>query len=206
ATQVQQGALDPVESVWVAASAGTGKTKVLTDRLLVLMLDYTDPAHILCLTFTRAAAAEMANRINQKLAAWTTMPPGQLAGELVALTGRYPEEHETARARQLFALTLDVPGGAKIATIHAFCQSLLRRFPLEAGVAPEFVVTDERGAADALAEAAEAVVVRAREGAEPGLSEALGIVAGHAPEEGFVSLMTALAKERGKLRQALAEG
>jgi ATP-dependent helicase/nuclease subunit A len=206
ATKVQQEALDPAESVWVAASAGTGKTKVLTDRLLALMLDGTDPAHILCLTFTRAGAAEMANRINQRLAAWTTLPPGKLVEELVALTGRYPQDYEIARARQLFALTLDVPGGAKIATIHAFCQSLLRRFPLEAGVPPEFAVSDERGAAEALAEAVEAVIVAAREGAEPGLAEALAIVAGHAPEEGFIALMTALAKERGKLRQALAQG
>ena len=177
ATKVQQEALDPAESVWVSASAGTGKTKVLTDRLLALMLDGTDPAHILCLTFPRAAAAEMANRINPRLAAWTTMPPGKLAQELVALTGRYPQDYEIARARQLFALILDVPGGAKIATIHAFCQSLLRRFPLEAGVPPEFAVTDERGAAEALAEAAEAVIVAAREGAEPGLAEALAVVA-----------------------------
>ena len=76
AAAVQRQALKPAESVWVAASAGTGKTKVLTDRLLALMLNGTDPAHILCLTFTRAAAAEMANRINDRLAAWTTLPPG----------------------------------------------------------------------------------------------------------------------------------
>src|SRR5712691_10208944 len=158
----QRRALEPTESVWVAASAGTGKTKVLTDRLLALMLGGTDPARILCLTFTRAAAAEMANRINERLAAWTTLPPGRLEEELVALTGRFPAEHETARARQLFAEILEVPGGAKIATIHAFCQSLLRRFPLEAGVPPEFAVIDERGAAEALAEAAEAVIAAAR--------------------------------------------
>jgi ATP-dependent helicase/nuclease subunit A len=146
AKRAQRRALRPEESVWVAASAGTGKTKVLTDRLLALMLDGTDPARILCLTFTRAAAAEMANRINQRLAAWTTLPPGALAEELVELTGRFPQEHEIARARQLFARVLDMPGGTKIATIHAFCQSLLRRFPLEAGVPPEFAVIDERSA------------------------------------------------------------
>ena len=83
---VQRLALHPAESVWVAASAGTGKTKVLTDRLLALMLNGTDPGHILCLTFTRAAAAEMANRINQRLADWTTLAPGRLAEELVELT------------------------------------------------------------------------------------------------------------------------
>ncbi len=206
ATAHQIRALDPAESVWVAASAGTGKTKVLTDRLLTLMLGGTDPAHILCLTFTRAAAAEMANRINERLADWTTLPPGRLAEELVALTGHLPQEYEIARARQLFAEILDVPGGAKIATIHAFCQSLLRRFPLEAGVPPEFTVIDERGAAEALAEAAEAVIAAARAGSEPGLATALAIVAGYAPEERFIELMTALAAERGKLRQAQAGG
>ncbi len=204
----QRKALDPAQSVWVAASAGTGKTKVLTDRLLALMLGGTDPARMLCLTFTRAAAAEMANRINARLAAWTTIPPGALEEELVALTGRMPTPDDIARARQLFAVILDAPGGAKIATIHAFCQSLLRRFPLEAGVPPEFVVLDERGAKEALAEAAAAVINRARQdgAVAGGLAEALGIVAGYAPEERFIELMAALAAERGKLRQALAGG
>src|SRR5260370_4883717 len=101
AASTQRRALNPAESVWVAASAGTGKTKVLTDRLLALMLGGTDPAHLLCLTFTRAAAAEMANRINQRLAGWTTLPPRRLEEELVELTGHFPQDHETARARQL---------------------------------------------------------------------------------------------------------
>jgi ATP-dependent helicase/nuclease subunit A len=206
AAATQRQALGPGASVWVAASAGTGKTKVLTDRLLALMLDGTDPARILCLTFTRAAAAEMANRVNARLAAWTTMPAGKLAEELVELTGRYPQEYETARARQLFARVLDAPGGAKIATIHAFCQSLLRRFPLEAGVPPEFAVIDERSAQEALAEAAESIIVAARERRAPELAEALAIVAGYAPEERFAELMAALAADRGKLRTALADG
>src|SRR6202040_1418108 len=99
-----------------------------------------------------------------------------------------PQEHDIARARQLFARVLDAQGGAKIATIHAFCQSLLRRFPLEAGVPPEFVVLDERGAKEALAEAAAAVINRARQdgAVAGGLAEALGIVAGYAPEERFI--------------------
>src|SRR6184192_1694885 len=205
AAAIQRQALGPEASVWVSASAGTGKTKVLTDRLLALMLDGTDPARILCLTFTRAAAAEMANRVNDRLARWTTLEPGKLAQELVELTGRFPDEYDTARARQLFARLLDTPGGAKIATIHAFFQSLLRRFPLEAGVPPEFAVIDERGAAEALAEATETVIAAARadSGGGGGLPAALAIVAGYAPEERFIALMTALAAERGKLRQAL---
>src|SRR5437764_1162269 len=164
AAAVQRQALGPDVSVWVSASAGTGKTKVLTDRLLALMLDGTDPARILCLTFTRAAAAEMANRVNDRLAAWAPLPPGALAEQLVALTGRFPQEEEIARARQLFARVLDIPGGAKIATIHAFCQSLLRRFPLEAGVPPEFAVIEERSAAETLTEAAESIIAMARGG------------------------------------------
>ena len=120
ADRAQRQALDPSASVWVSASAGTGKTKVLTDRLLTLMLAGTEPSRILCLTFTRAAAAEMSNRVNQRLASWTTMDSGRLAQELVNLTGRHPREEEIAHARQLFARVLDTPGGAKIQTIHAF--------------------------------------------------------------------------------------
>src|SRR6184192_3414966 len=198
AAAVQRQALGPDVSVWVSASAGTGKTKVLTDRLLALMLDGTDPARILCLTFTRAAAAEMANRVNDRLARWTTLEPGKLAQELVELTGRFPDEYDTARARQLFARLLDTPGGAKIATIHAFCQSLLRRFPLEAGVPPEFAVIDERGAAEALVEAAETVIAKARADDKGPLAEALALVASYAPEERSIELVTALVGERRK--------
>src|SRR5580700_3152883 len=195
-------AVDPAVSVWVAASAGTGKTTVLTDRLLSLMLDGTDPAHILCLTFTRAAAAEMSIRLNRRLSEWATMAPGALAQQLVALTGRAADDAAVARARQLFARVLDTPGGAKIATIHAFCQSLLRRFPLEAGVPPEFAVLDERSAQDALEEAGAQVIARARDGVGD-LAAALAVVARHVAEERFAELMQSLAAERGKLKAAL---
>ena len=171
------------------------------------MLDGTDPAQILCLTFTRAAAAEMANRINERLAKWTTCRSGALAQELAELTGRIPDDATIARARQLFARVLDTPGGIKIATIHAFCQSLLRRFPLEAGVPPEFAVIDERSAARSPGRSRRARDHRRR--ATTGtadLAEALASSRGYAPEERFVELMAALAAERGKLRQALADG
>ncbi|MGH7038912.1 MAG: double-strand break repair helicase AddA, partial [Stellaceae bacterium] len=195
----QRRAAAPDASVWVSASAGTGKTRVLTDRLLRLLLDGTDPAHTLCLTFTRAAAAEMANRLNEELVRWATLPPRMLARALRELTGRSPDEDRTARARQLFARVLDTPGGIKIATIHAFCQSLLRRFPLEAGVSPEFAVFDERSASEALSEAAEGLVMAARDGAAPALAKALAAVARHAPEERFGALMARLVAGRGKL-------
>jgi ATP-dependent helicase/nuclease subunit A len=194
-------------SAWVSASAGTGKTKVLTDRLLGLMLEGSDPGRVLCLTFTRAAAAEMANRLNERLAEWATSPRDAFVEELEELTGQHPDEAMMAQARQLFARVLDTPGGVKIATIHAFCQTLLRRFPLEAEVSPEFGVLDERGAAEALLEAAESVIVAAREERNStDLAEALATVAGYVAEERFGMLMAALVGERGKLRRAVADG
>jgi ATP-dependent helicase/nuclease subunit A len=202
----QRQALDPAGSVWVAASAGTGKTKVLTDRLLTLMLNGTDPSRVLCLTFTRAAAAEMANRVNDRLAKWTVMPTGELAQELVNLTGRMAQEGDIAQARRLFARVLDTPGGAKIATIHAFCQSLLRRFPLEAGVPPEFAVIDDRSAAEALLDARASVIADARADRRPDLAGAMALVARYLDDERFSELMAALARERSKLDAALAGG
>jgi ATP-dependent helicase/nuclease subunit A len=202
----QREAALPRASVWVSASAGTGKTRVLIDRLLWLMLDGTDPSRILCLTFTRAAAAEMANRLNEELAKWATSRSGALAQSLQKLTGQMPDDATLARARQLFARVLDTPGGIKIATIHAFCQALLRRFPLEAGVPPEFAVMDERSAREALTEAGERVVIAVRDENDPELTEALAVVARHAPEDRFGVLMAALAAERGKLRQVLGKG
>lgn len=202
----QRQAAGPDASVWVSASAGTGKTRVLIDRLLWLMLDGTDPARTLCLTFTRAAAAEMANRLNEELARWATLRSGALVEALQKLTGRMPEDADVARARQLFARVLDIPGGIKIATIHAFCQTLLRRFPLEAGVPAEFAVIDERSAREALIEAGERVVIAARDGTAPELAAALAVVARHTAEERFGALMAALAAERGKLRRALDHG
>jgi ATP-dependent helicase/nuclease subunit A len=203
----QRRAAAPGISAWVSASAGTGKTKVLTDRLLGLMLEGSDPARVLCLTFTRAAAAEMANRLNERLVGWMTLPDDAFFKELNELTGRDPNDAMMAQARQLLARVLDTPGGVKIATIHAFCQSLLRRFPLEADVSPEFAVLDERGAAEALLEAAESIIVSARDAKDGGeLAEALAVVAGHAAEERFGMLMAALVGERGKLRLAVEDG
>jgi ATP-dependent helicase/nuclease subunit A len=202
----QGDATDVGASVWVAASAGTGKTKVLTDRVLALMLAGSPPQRILCLTFTKAAAAEMANRLNERLSLWTTLDDGKLTQDLVLLTGAMPEEAVRQRARQLFARVLDAPGGMRIETIHAFCQSLLRRFPIEAGVAPHFSVMDERTAAEALGEVRETVLAAARAGREPALAAALAEVARHVSEQRFDELMTLLVFERARLRRAVAEG
>ena len=204
----QRRAADPQASVWVGASAGTGKTKVLTDRVLTLLLAGTAPHRILCLTFTKAAAAEMSNRINERLAKWATAPDSALAGDLFRLLGRTPDEGTMISARRLFARVLDVPGGMHIETIHAFCQSLLRRFPLEAGLAPHFQVMDDRDAGELLEEAKEEILSRARSGAEGGvadmaLADALADVTGRVHESAFPELMAELSAERGRLKRLL---
>ena len=148
----QRQAVDPAVTVWVSASAGTGKTKVLTDRVLGLLLQGTAPGRILCLTFTRAAAAQMQTRIAQKLGAWATAEDAEVDRDLADLLGAAPDEVRRGRARRLFAQVIDAPVGLRISTIHAFCESLLKRFPLEAGIAPHFAVLDERSTAVALAD------------------------------------------------------
>ena len=133
----QRGAVEPRDNVWLSASAGTGKTQVLSARVLRLLLSpQVDPSQILCLTFTKAGAAEMANRINAVLARWVRLEPARLAGELSALGANIDPETQ-ARARSLFASVLDCPGGGlRIDTIHAFSQWLLTNFPEEAGLTP----------------------------------------------------------------------
>jgi ATP-dependent helicase/nuclease subunit A len=130
-------AVDPAVHAAVSASAGSGKTQVLTARVLRLLLRGARPESILCLTFTKAAAAEMANRIGARLAAWVRLKDSELAGDLLAL-GESNDPRTRQRARQLFARVLDCPGGLKIQTIHAFAQSLLAAFPAEAGITPGF--------------------------------------------------------------------
>ncbi|MCW8308418.1 double-strand break repair helicase AddA [Acidiphilium sp. PA] len=142
AEAAQRAASDPAVSAFVGASAGSGKTKLLTDRLLRLMLAGAPPARILCLTFTRAAAAEMAIRLRDRLGRWAIASEAALDADLASLDVM-ARAAVRARARALFGQVLDLPGGMRIDTIHAFCQSLLRRFPLEAGVSPHFIVADE---------------------------------------------------------------
>src|SRR5688572_30681206 len=121
---LQRSATDPKACVWVNASAGTGKTKVLTDRILNLLLQGTKPERILCLTFTRAAAAEMAERLNKRLSQWAIAEDTALATELEELIGQPPQATLLTFARALFDLVLETPGGMKIQTIHGFCQTL----------------------------------------------------------------------------------
>ena len=140
----QADASDPARLVWLSASAGTGKTHVLTARVLRLLLAGNDPAAILCLTFTKAGAAEMADRIHARLARWVRLPDARLAEDLLAL-GEDFSPPAVARARTLFARVLEATGGGlRIQTIHAFCQTLLVGFPAEAGLVPGFRLLEGR--------------------------------------------------------------
>jgi ATP-dependent helicase/nuclease subunit A len=193
-------ASDPAVSAFVAASAGSGKTKLLTDRLLRLMLGGADPARIQCLTFTKAAAAEMAVRLQTRLGAWVTMPEARLVAELAQLD---VAPGEAARARALFAEVLDIPGGMRIGTIHAFCQSLLKRFPLEARLSPHFALIDDTDAAMALTEAREAMLAHAAEAQHEGALEALAGIVG---AEAFSGLVTTLMADRARLLALQTKG
>ncbi|MEE6207503.1 MAG: UvrD-helicase domain-containing protein, partial [Alphaproteobacteria bacterium] len=155
ATEQQQRAANPAYSVWVEASAGTGKTKVLTDRVLRLLLSGVEPQKLLCLTYTKAAAVQMYDRISEYLGKWAVMSDEALDKDIKDLLGKayspQKKEEYMRRARILFADLLDTPGGIKINTIHSFCQEVLKRFPLESGVSPYFNLLDDRGKETALA-------------------------------------------------------
>lgn len=140
-------AADPGRSTWLSANAGSGKTSVLIDRVARLLLRGVDPAHILCLTYTKAAASEMQNRLFKRLGEWAMLPDPDLHRSLtdLGLEGRHARD-TLAGARRLFARAIETPGGLRIQTIHSFCAGLLRRFPLEAGVSPQFTEADERSA------------------------------------------------------------
>jgi len=141
--EVQNDASDPNVSAWVSANAGSGKTHVLALRVIKLMLDEVDPAKILCITFTKAAAANMANRVFSELRKWTALDDDALDAAIGRISNIRPTARVRARARRLFATALETPGGLKVQTIHAFCTHLLHLFPFEANVAARFTVLDE---------------------------------------------------------------
>ncbi|MEY4982955.1 MAG: double-strand break repair helicase AddA [Pseudomonadota bacterium] len=147
ASQRQVEAALPTASTWLSANAGSGKTRVLTDRVARLLLGGVEPQHILCLTYTKAAASEMQNRLFRRLGEWAMKPDALLRAALAELgEGAGLDPDLLARARRLFARAIETPGGLRIQTIHSFCATLLRRFPLEAGVSPQFTELDDRAA------------------------------------------------------------
>ncbi|MHA7871762.1 MAG: double-strand break repair helicase AddA [Hyphococcus sp.] len=160
----QRAASDPSGSAFVMANAGAGKTRVLTHRVARLLLENAPPDKILCITFTKAAAAEMADRLFTELGEWALLDDENLSTALAAIEGeaaRQRDANALAAARRLFARALETPGGLKIQTIHSFCETVLRRFPLEAGAPPGFTIIEETEAARLLEEAVDAAARRA---------------------------------------------
>ncbi len=201
ATRRQVRASDPSGAAWVSAHAGSGKTHVLVNRVIRLLLLGTDPSRILCLTYTRAAAAEMKDRLFDRLARWIDKDDDALREAIRTEVGhdiRFPDE-PLEHARRLFARALETPGGLKVQTIHAFCEKLLQAFPVEAGLAPGFEVLDETLAAELLARARAEVISGAANDAR--MQEALRILAGHAREESFDRLLSELLVHRRILQR-----
>lgn len=204
ATAGQRKAADPSLSVWVNASAGTGKTKVLSDRVLRLLLSGVNAGKLLCLTYTKAAAVEMNDRVSKRLSSWAIASEQELENELIKLYGALPPDAEQtaelkARARKLFALLLDTPGGIKIQTIHSFCQEILKRFPLEAGISPHFEVMDDRAAIEAIEEIKTRLIDEIRCRPESPAAEAMAFLTDHVSELKFPDIINAIINERGKI-------
>jgi ATP-dependent helicase/nuclease subunit A len=195
----QARASDPAASAWVSANAGSGKTHVLAQRVLRLLLGGAPPSRILCLTFTKAAAANMAERVFRTLARWTRLADEDLRAAIIEAGAAAPDAARLAFSRRLFARTIETPGGLKIQTIHAFCERLLHLFPFEANVAAGFRVVEEREAALLLERArGEALTAALR---EEGGGERLAAMAREAGTDGFDKLL----REALGLRAEIAE-
>lgn len=192
----QRRAADPEASAWVSANAGAGKTKVLTDRVLRLLLSGAQPGRILCLTFTKAAAANMAMRVFERLGHWVTLDDIALAEQLRELEGKTPGRATVRNARKLFARAIETPGGLKIETLHAFCERLLHLVPFEANVPARFNVLDE----NLSAELTERMVTRTLgdivAGREPKLIEAWNIVSAETSGDNLRAVVNAALRER----------
>ena len=190
----QARASDPSSHVWLAASAGTGKTQVLAARVYRLLLGGTDPGAILCLTFTKAGAAEMAGRINQRLARWVRASETDIRADLASL-GERATPALIARARTLFAKVLDAPGGGlRIQTIHGFCQSLLAAFPVEAGLTPGFRPLEAREESALARETLAQMLVDAEREGRDGAVRAVGALSLRLGEEGAEAFLRACAR------------
>ncbi len=185
----QQTAADPGRNTWLLANAGSGKTRVLTDRVARLLLGGVEPQHILCLTYTKAAATEMQNRLFRRLGTWAMKPDDDLRRDLLDLGETELSDPRLARARQLFARAIETPGGLRIQTIHSFCASILRRFPLEAGVPPGFAEMDDRSARLMRAEIVEEMADRLAPAAVRRLTKVHG-------GEDFAKLVDRIARDR----------
>lgn len=202
----QAPASDPRRNIWLSASAGTGKTQVLAARVFRLLLRGTDPGAILCLTFTKAGAAEMATRISGRLAQWVRMPLADLRKDLRALGENAEDPDVQRRARTLFAEVLDAPGGGiRIQTIHSFCQSLLAAFPVEADLVPGFRPLDAREEYVLAREALAQMLVDAEREGRIGLIDSIGALSLRLGEGSAENFLLQCARA-GEAMEALPSG
>lgn len=204
ATEEQRRASDPQQSVWVEASAGTGKTTVLTDRVLRLLLDNDNP-RLLCLTYTKAAAVEMNSRISKRLSEWAVKDDATLEKDLTKLLGneiisdssRYQQYKK--KARTLFAKLLDSPDNIKIQTIHSFCTDVLKRFPLEAGISPYFEVLEDEESDNALAQIKTEILLKENHGKDKDLAAAIDYFAENLSETTFPQMLKKITEKRREM-------
>jgi ATP-dependent helicase/nuclease subunit A len=206
----QRIASDPSISSWVSASAGSGKTKVLIDRMLRLLLPQengfpgTPPYKILALTFTKAAANEMAIRLSQRLSEWAIMPEEKLRQDMQEnLLGRKPRPEELTAARRLFARVGETPGGLKIMTIHAFCQSILGRFPIEAELPPGFKPLEEQEALELLTNARKNILSYAAKNPATPLAIAVQNISTSIAENELSDVLCTMSSERNQFQAML---
>lgn len=197
-TDTQKKASNPAISTWLAAHAGTGKTKVLVDRVLRLLLAGESPSSILCITYTKAAAVVMQLRIRDRLSQWVRMDRALLCQELEQLLEQDTpiSDAQVAQARSLLCRMIDDAQGIRVMTIHAFCQSVLARFPIEAGMAPHFQLLDDRSAKELLKEAKQRLLTHAlHERTATRLKAAITHVVCRVSDRGFQQLIDELLAE-----------
>ena len=181
----QARASDPASSAFVSANAGSGKTHVLVQRVIRLLLNGVTPEKILCITFTKAAAANMAERVFSTLGHWVTLDDTALDAAIRDAGIARPDADLRMRARELFACALETPGGLKVQTIHALCTRLLQQFPFEANVPARFTVHDDRDQNEMMERANLAVLLEASRDPESATGRALDIAMASAADVTF---------------------
>ncbi|HZD28722.1 MAG TPA: UvrD-helicase domain-containing protein, partial [Xanthobacteraceae bacterium] len=204
--RLQVEASDPAVSAWVGANAGSGKTHVLAQRVIRLLLDGVDPAKILCITFTKAAAANMANRVFDELRRWTALDDIALNAAIRRISNIEPDAARRTLARRLFAMALETPGGLKVQTIHAFCTRLLHHFPFEANVAARFDVLDEAAQAQLLGQISLGVLLDAALAPEGVLGQALATAIAAASDQTFKDVVGEAIRKRDAVRAWIDHG
>jgi ATP-dependent helicase/nuclease subunit A len=199
-TATQHEASDPAVSAWVSANAGSGKTHVLAQRVIRLLLDGTNPSKILCLTFTKAAAANMANRIFRTLGQWIEYDDAKLDAAIRATGAKGGSALQRAQARRLFALALETPGGLKVQTIHGFCTRLLQQFPFEANVAARFRVLEEIEQSQMLEDIRRGVLLEAAQQPDSAVGRALATIIPMVSDFAFQNALNESIRERAAIK------